>query len=472
MRHTLFFMLALVLTPSSHAAEVDPTPFLEKLRAHYKHAANFKKYELKYHFSFKAPYQSFDYKKPDSSYAERIAEINMEAKQYHIYTGYRFLGGYSIAYNSFQTGDISRQYNIEGVMMGKRIADLGAGSYERIKSQNNSHIDFLAVTPLLSSTEQDKVIASREPETGHINVSHTNADGKETRYSFSQNPIRLVSVADPARGEKSIFVNYVTKGGITYASQSNEYENGDLVGHFYIDDLKAISGIDPDKFKIPTGYDTVPYEADPALTAEKLSEGTYVLSDAVASRNILVKKGTAGVTVFGAPDGEELSEKVIAFTQQTFPGTPITAVFVSHAHSDHISGLPTYTTLGATILADAYTIEAIKHFTPFKENIEGFKFQTISHREQMRDIRFYVPNNPHVKGQGFVYFNDMKLIYQGDYLVIPADGTIPSHLSDVERGFIDFVRSEGLNINRIIGNHHNSNITLDMMNTYYAKNLD
>jgi hypothetical protein len=153
-----------------------------------------------------------------------------------------------------------------------------------------------------------------------------------------------------------------------------------------------------------------------------------------------------------------------------FPQKKITSVYVTHPYSDHIAGLTAYAKLGAEIRADAYSIEAIKAYPRFKEDLETFKFQMIANDELIDGVRFYVLENFRAKRQSFAYFESSGIIYQSDFLEVAFDNTIPNILPSYTKTFIDFIRRKQLKIERIVGHHRNNDISIDVINKLYDSN--
>ncbi|WP_448564633.1 hypothetical protein [Thalassotalea ganghwensis] len=77
----------------------------------------------------------------------------------------------------------------------------------------------------------------------------------------------------------------------------------------------------------------------------------------------------------------------------------------------------------------------------------------------------------HTKEQSLAYFEKSQIIYEGDFLEVPRDNTITRHMAQVEKEFIEFIRSEDLAIKRIIGHHRNNNISPKVMNAFYQANI-
>lgn len=126
-----------------------------------------------------------------------------------------------------------------------------------------------------------------------------------------------------------------------------------------------------------------------------------------------------------------------------------------------------YAKKGIVVRADAYSVEAIKAYPDFSNDIAMFKFETIEHNEMVDGVRFYVLENTHAKRESFAYFKASGIIYQADLLEVAFDNTMAKVIPNTTKTFIDFVRSKQLNFNRIVGHHRNNNITLKVMNKAY-----
>jgi len=171
--------------------------------------------------------------------------------------------------------------------------------------------------------------------------------------------------------------------------------------------------------------------------------------------------------VFGAAVNNELAEATIKLINDKFPRKNITSVYVTHPHSHHIAGLPVYVKQGAVILADAYSIAAIKDYPYFADDIAIFKFQTIEHNQEIDGADFYVLENTHSKRESFAYFKDSGIIYQADFLEVAFDNNLAKVMPNYSKTFIDFVRSKQLDISRIVAHRRNNNISVETMNKIY-----
>ena len=154
-----------------------------------------------------------------------------------------------------------------------------------------------------------------------------------------------------------------------------------------------------------------------------------------------------------------------------FPNKKITSVYVTHPHGDQIDGLKVFVDQGIEILADEYSISAIKAYPRFADDITRFEFRTIEHEQIIDSAHFYVLENIHSKRQSFVYFKESGIIFQAHFLHIPYDNTIAKVIPSYTKTFIDFVRSKQLKVKRIVAFNRNNNISVDVMNKTYDVNM-
>jgi glyoxylase-like metal-dependent hydrolase (beta-lactamase superfamily II) len=220
----------------------------------------------------------------------------------------------------------------------------------------------------------------------------------------------------------------------------------------------------------PTGYTSVPDEAEAPLKAVEIYKGLFLVERVAGDRNVLFTMTNDGIVVFGAPVSDSWSKKVIEVIGSKFPGKKISYVYVTHFHSDHIGGLGAYLENGATVLVNEFSVGAIKERAQFKDlPTEKLKFKTIDSGVNFDGIEFHIAANSHAKGQSFVYFNKAKMIYEGDFLEIPFDNTIPNYMPQATRQFLDYLSGKQLKFERIIGHHRNSNISRPVVEEYVRR---
>jgi hypothetical protein len=82
--------------------------------------------------------------------------------------------------------------------------------------------------------------------------------------------------------------------------------------------------------------------------------------------------------------------------------------------------------------------------------------------DQHHRIEFYEVQNAHADGMALAYFPHEKLIYQGDLLSVPLDGTLP-YAIQVTKDMQRFLTEKKLVFERMIGHHGHHGITNAML---------
>lgn len=470
MKHIITAAVALALSaPALEATE--NKDFLNQIKQHYAAGNDFKKYKISYTFEIPNPYQSYDYKSDKSGHTVRVTEIDMVRKHYAEHDVNTWPGGFIFEYKDFQNDEISRLYDANGVIYGKRVRALELDSYDFAKTKNNLLIDFLVVSPLLSASV-DSIDVKMGSMKGHTAVVHTDSEGKKTTYEFSEMPLRLHSTLEHENNRKRTYEDYVKKGGLIYATKIMRYDDDKFSGIYNLSGLIETDGVTPSKLMVPEGYGPLIEPSDDTLYSTKIADNIYVIADADANRNSLVEVSEDGLIILGAPVSDKRSEKMLEILDTEFAGKKINYVYITHAHSDHIGGLRPLAKRGIPILADKYSIEAIKAYPRFKDDIDAFSFREITHLEKLSGLTFHIPGNTHAIGQSFVHFEDAEIIYEGDFLEIPYDNTIATHIAEVAQQFVEYVRGQKLKVKRIVGHHRNNNISPETMDAYYAAHSD
>jgi hypothetical protein len=461
---TLFTFTPLI----SSAAEAES--FIDKLKMHYQNAPKLRVFSLNYHYLGASPYQGWDYQLPERYMALRMVEIDLVKKHFVENDIHHFPDGMTFNRVQFQNDKESLFYDKNGLTLGKRIIKQSMDSFEEIKGHIFMNVDFLAVKPLLEENNIADSIKLRQSKlSDDITLTHSISDDNVIDYVFNASSLRLLSINNKSQQKIYIYDDYQTTRGITFARSITKYYDGAKTPSFIhrIDQLNIIGEIEATRFKVPEEFGPIIPESDSTLVAKEIAPNLYLVNDVAAWRNSLFKVNGDEITIFGAAVNVELAEKTIKLIREQFPNKSISAVYVTHPHSDHIDGLPAYAKQGISILADAYSIAAIKAYPPFAEDISTFNFQSIEHNQMIDDAQFYVLESTHAKRQSFVHFKDSDIIYQADFLDAAFDNTVAKIVPNYTKTFIDFVRNKQLKFNRIVGHHRNNNISPKLMNKTY-----
>lgn len=464
----------LILTSlSSCGQKITTDNIIEKLNKKYKFTANAKKYAVTYKEVRYRPYQSYDYKNPNygvNDFGVNTIEIDKDKKEFFTHTKNQYPGNFIFEFKHFENSKKGLSYDVNGVIQGKQLFKRKRNSYESQSKIAKEVLSFEKVAILLSNHKMGKPLKIEVNNKTAV-ITYTNSREVTNTYTFDIPSLRLLKLESTKDNSTVKYKNYVLKNTIEYAKKLEVYKSNKLKGIFLVENFNQTMGIAASKFMVPNGY-TMPkkvgFRQESKIT--KIANNMYVIDAYFNSRFILLKVIQNDIMVFGAPVSDDVSEKTIKLIEEKFPMKTIQSVFVSHPHNDHIGGLNTYAKKGVTILADDYTIDAIKHFPAFSKTIKTFKFKTLINKKVINGVRFYVLKNKHSFKQSFAYFKDAQIIYEGDFLEIPADNSIATHLSNTEKQFIEFVRAEKLKIKRIVQHHRNPNVSVATMNAYYKAN--
>jgi len=454
--------LLLLISPAAFAFEPQEQTVLNQLKSHYEYVEDLNKISVNYIGERQTRFQSNNYLNPYIIKSRYQSEYDLEAKEFYFEDHHVYPGNYIFDNSIIHKDGKTILYDRNGFTKGKQLRYLDY-SFSEFKQDLTEDIDILAAHDLFQFVTKENT--SIEVNANEVKLT-LNSDGTSI-YHFSLSPIQLTSITYPEEKREIQYSNQVNQMGINYASTVKHFKNDKLKNNKSILDLKKISGIKQGKLQIPDGYGPFIDDSDKALQWIKLATDLYLINYVSGDRHVLVKKDNIGLTVFGAPSSDKVSKQVVQFINKNIPKQRIHSVYITHAHSDHMRGLNYYANSGVSIIADQYTISAIKAFPKFSETINEWKFKTIQHKQSLNNAIYYVPKNSHSDGQSFVYFPASKIIYQGDFLEIPFDNSLPTHMADVEKEFIDFLRVEKINYSRIVGHHRNNNMTPKVVNAYY-----
>ena len=101
---------------------------------------------------------------------------------------------------------------------------------------------------------------------------------------------------------------------------------------------------------------------------------------------------------------------------------------------------------------------------PLRKVLEGMspKFLFFNGKKSIADqghrLDFFEVANSHVQGLSFLYLPNESIIYEGDLLSVPEDGTITPAIP-VYIEFYRFLKQHRLSYKRIIGHHGLSDIS-------------
>ncbi len=466
--------LLTISIPTASAGEAEE--FVAKLKTHYQKTQSIKTFSLSYRFLNKQyrDLDYWDYQTPNRVMSQRMLEVDLVKKHFFDNDVRYSPGGQLNDITQFQNDTHSYYYETNGSFLGKRIFNEGMDNFDIKRRYIVMNVDFLAVRPLFKESNIDSNITlHKDKRLGTTALTHKISDGDDNEstieYEFRNNPLQLISVNKKSEGAIYVYNDYQTTRGLTFARSMHSYYGGATEPAYikFIEQFEIIEQVDPAKLKLPQGYGPEIPKSDGVLVSTEIAKDLYLVNDSGAWRNSLFKVHGDEIMVFGASGYPALAEKTIKLIGEQFPNKKISAIYVTHPHGSDIAGLKVYVDQGIEILADEYTIAAIKAYPDFADDITRFKFRTIKHEQSIDDANFYVLENMHSKRQSFVYFKDSGIIFQADFLHIAFDNTIAKVIPNYTRTFIDFIRKKQLKVNRIVGNYRNNDISVEVMNKTY-----
>lgn len=451
-------------------ASIDSDAVFNAIKHRYKSAMALNTFHVDYHSEGLFASQTYNYNCPQLSKRRQMIDIDLINNLYfsRVIRG-PFPGNYIFDTSEFQRPDLKARYDNNYVLHGKRVIERKLDNPITLEIEKLTMVlDIMAVKALLEIPKlKDVTHIQQLPQKERLALHIKTTDDQYIQYIFNAKTYDLLSVKNPAKNYTTLFAGLAKQGEIRYAQQAR-VTKGDHTSHHTINQLSAIDKIPANKLKIPKGYGPIINRFAKDVTIEKIAPALFLLSNVDLDRHVMVKEYADTLSVFGAPNINATKE-VITLLKRHFPTKRIDTVYVSHPYSGHISGLLAYIELGATIVADAYTASVIKSYPHYKLDLSKVKFKVFSHGDLVKGVQYFIPKNSHAKSQSFAYFREDKIIYEADLLNIPFDNTIPTHMPDIDKEFIEFVYANNLEIKRIVGHHRNGNISKTTMDSYYQR---
>jgi len=390
-------------------------------------------------------------KVPNRTVAQRTVEIDLIKEHFYDNDVVYASGGRLLDRVQFLGDKGSFAYERNGLSTGKRIYNQDTVNFSRM-DYVFMNLAFLAVKPLLAETNiEENITLHQNKKSGTTTLSHKTSDGNVVIYEFGNAALQLISLNNKVQKTTSVYEDYQTVNDIAYARTVNKYYDGAAEPTFVvnIDQFNIIERIDPVKLQVPEGYGPEIAKSDGVLVSKEIAKDLYLVTDSSASRNSLFKVNGDEIMVFGASGYPSLSERTIKLINEQFPKKKITSVYVTHPHGYEIGGLKVYAELGIEILADDYSIAAIKAYPDFADDIAKFKFRTIEHEQTIDGAHFYVLENMHSKRQSFVHFKDNGIIFQADFLHVAFDNTIAKVILITPEPLLTLFEVSGLSSNEL-----------------------
>jgi glyoxylase-like metal-dependent hydrolase (beta-lactamase superfamily II) len=220
---------------------------------------------------------------------------------------------------------------------------------------------------------------------------------------------------------------------------------------------------DAQDFALPPGY--VEKQEKGVLRATLIAPGTYRVDGTESGYHTGFSVGSNSVAIYDAPISPAEAAKVRTLIEQTAPGRRLAYVIVSHAHRDHIAGLPAYLNDGLQImqgkdgklatarqLGDAVAAKTVEVSQTTELDLGG------------RRIRLFPVVSSHASDMLVAFDTASGTVFQGDLFYLPELGPTPPAFDGSEELNTTIKRNQ-LSVNLIVGVHGRTGKLTDLQDS-------
>lgn len=382
------------------------------------------------------PWQSYSFTLPPPAIPE-LAEYYMDVDKgkYHSHTISQYPGGYVFDLITIGKDSTRFFYDKTYFRYGKTVTQQGKESYINYKDLAQAALPYFILQELAGSKDSLKISGTT--------IQRIRKDSTIQEYIIDTATNLLESVE--SNNEKRVFEKYQEQNGLLVPTVISTYIDKKFFSTETLASFKINITIPPVVFEIPPQY---------RLSTE-IAKDVFIIEKLGGDRNVIFINMQDYIVVTEAPQSTALSKSIIDIIHKTIPGKPIKYVHLSHHHNDHIDGVNAFVAEGATILcADSIEI-AVRSIT--KGKIETFHTKKVIEDATHRIELLQVPNT-HAEGMSILYLPKEGIIFEGDLLSLPLDGTL-SPANTTGKEFYQYLLEHKIVYERIIGYHNNSNIT-------------
>ncbi len=376
-----------------------------------------------------------------------------------------FPGGWVFKFANMAIDTTFYSWDIDQNRGGKILNKGGAAQAKQIYNFRNNQIPYYRVQEINETTDSLVLL----PKEGALTrIQRFPATGNPIVYTFDTTN-KLISVDAPASKQRLVFSDYVSVNGFTNSATVTLFIDDALATEEKIKNWNYNFTPAQNQFNIPEGYTQT---VRGAISVSEIAKDVFLIDNIGGDRNVLFVNMDEYIVVIEAPLSSETSKDILKRIKETIPGKPVKYVFATHFHSDHTGGLRQYAFEDAILLMAENTTAYVNDLLggqqkdDFGKSGKKADIQTFRNMLELKDknhhIIFYEVPNTHADGMALAYFPKEKIIYQGDLLSVPLDGSLPYSVNVIQE-MQDFIQKNKITYNRMVGHHGLNNITPEMV---------
>lgn len=321
------------------------------------------------------------------------------------------------------------------------------------ETAREDHADLMFLAPALMLREAIAQGAKTTTEGPRTIVGFQDGAGRPATLTVEAASGEIVAASVGPRSYA--YSEYREIRGLKQPGRIEQLRDGKLNSVWSEVTLRAADAPAAADFVLPAGY--VEKTAPGPLRATALGQGAYRIDGAPSGYHTGFVVGDKSIAVFDAPIDPDEAAQVRATIERAAPGRRIAYVVLSHAHRDHIAGLPAYTADGAVeVFAGARAGVALKRRLGDKAPA---KLTELASRRRLdlggKRVDLYPLDSSHSETMLVGYAPESRTVFQGDLFYLPEVGPVPAAFDGSEE-LEGLIATERLDVARIVGVHGRS----------------
>jgi glyoxylase-like metal-dependent hydrolase (beta-lactamase superfamily II) len=456
--------LALCLFAAAAFAQETPAAFLKRSLAAYGATAQVRTVAYTVEGRASNRWQARDPKAPEALPTKATLVLRLDRGDFRSETEQRFPGGYLFHFVTVAEGATARTYDVPGSRVGKALFTLDAETRAQEFHQGTERLPFWTLRGLLAEAEQDAAPFSLHREGDLVRLAKAGKPAVDFVFDAGTSRlVRIESTLTTSTGDEAqrvlAFDRERAFEGLWQPTRIRTTLRGAITAAETTETLKAFTlhaEATGATWQVPA--DRVAPPEGTALEVERLSDTFLNVYDPDSGRNLPFLRVGRELVAFDAPLAPGFCDHVLEAVRKVWPDTRVAWVVLTHFHNDHVAGLPAYVRAGARVACSATARPMLESML----RLQGVPFDDATFhlpaRARVPGLDLYEVPNRHVKGMVLAHLPGEGLIYEGDLLSLPVDGTLTAPLP-VTRDLFAFLKAHPLAYTRMIGHHGNGRIT-------------